>query len=212
MEIKSWHAETLGQKVVKALQKNGFQAVYFADKEGAAQHVLGYISENMTVGIGGSITLNQLQLPQKAAEKGAIVLDHNVSSLTAEEKLEIRKKELLCDLFLTSSNSITLDGYLVNVDGTGNRVNAMTFGPNKVIIIAGINKISKDLNSALERVEMIAAPQNNKRLNLPNPCTVSGTCMDCKGETRICNIYSIIKRKPTLTDVEVVIVGENLGF
>ncbi|NLT95561.1 MAG: lactate utilization protein [Clostridia bacterium] len=212
MDVKSWHAEILGQKVVKALQNNGFQAVFFSNKEAAAQHVLSYIKENMTVGIGGSVTLNELELPQKAVEKGAIVFNHNLDNLTAEERLDLRRKQLSCDLFLTSSNSITMNGYLVNVDATGNRVGAMVFGPKKVIIIAGVNKITKDLEAALDRIETIASPQNNKRLNLPNPCTQTGTCMDCNGKTRICNIYTIIKRKPAVTDVEVVIVGENLGY
>jgi len=212
MDARSWHAETVGQKVVNALEKNGFKAVFFKDKEEAAQYVLGFIDDKTKVGIGGSITLNELELPQRAGEKGALVLNHNLSHLTPEEKLEIRRQQLLCDVFLCSANGITLDGYLVNIDGTGNRVGAMTFGPKKVIIIAGINKISKDVDTALKRIETVTAPQNNKRLNLPNPCTATGVCMDCKGTTRICNIYSVIKRKPTVTDVEVVIVGEPLGF
>ncbi|MGI6226928.1 MAG: lactate utilization protein [Peptococcales bacterium] len=212
MNVRNWHAEKLGEKVVAALKKNGFQASYYPTKDAARDYVLEFIKEDMEVGIGGSITLNELELPEKASEKGAIVLNHNIPNLMPEEKLDLRRKQLLCDIFLCSTNGITLDGYLVNIDGTGNRVAAMTFGPKKVIIIAGVNKISQDVDSALKRIETVTAPQNNKRLNIPNPCTASGVCADCKGSTRICNIYSIIKRRPSLTDVEVVIVGENLGF
>lgn len=212
MDVRSQHAETLGKKVITALQKNGFQATYFANKEAAAQYVLEFIDEGMKVGIGGSITLNELELPEKAGAKGAIVLNHNLPNLTPEEKLDLRRQQLVCDVFLCSANGITIDGYLVNIDGAGNRVAAMTFGPQKVIIIAGVNKISKDIDTAFKRIETVAAPQNNKRLNLANPCTATGVCMDCKGSTRICNIFSVIKRKPSATDVEVILVGESLGF
>ncbi|KJS81388.1 MAG: lactate utilization protein C [Peptococcaceae bacterium BICA1-8] len=212
MDIKNWHAETLGEKAVNALEKNGFKAVYFSDKNVAAQYVLEFINDGMKVGIGGSVTLEELSLPAKAAKKGAVVLNHNVAHLTPEEKLEIRRQQLLSDVFLCSANGITLDGYLVNIDASGNRIGAMTFGPKKVIVVAGVNKICKDVDSAFNRIETVAAPQNNKRLNRPNPCVATGYCMDCKGATRICKIYSVIKRKPTETDLEVVLVGESLGY
>lgn len=212
MSINEWHNETLEQKVVEALKKNNFDAIYLANKEEAIDHVLKFISPGMKVGIGGSITLNELELPKKAQEKGAQVLNHNLPDLTPEEKMEIRRQQLLSDVFLCSANGITLDGYLVNIDATGNRTGAMTFGPKKVIIVAGINKICKDAHSALERIQMKTAPQNNKRLNTPNPCTTTGICMDCKGKTRICNIYTIIKRKPVATDISIVLIGQPLGF
>lgn len=212
MTIVKEHSDVLGKKVVEALKKNNFDAVYFATKEEAAEFVLKFIEPGMKVGIGGSVTLNQLELPQKAGEKGATVLNHNAPGLSGEEKLAIRREQLLCDLFLTGSNGITLDGHLVNIDGIGNRVAAMTFGPKKVIVAAGINKISIDEETALKRIQINTAPKNNKRLNLPNPCTVSGVCMDCKGQSRICNVYSIMRKKPSLTDMTVVIIGEELGF
>jgi len=212
MDVRNWHAETLGKKVINALEKNGFKAVYFSDKDAAAQYVLEFIDDGMKVGIGGSATLEELELPVKAAEKGAVVLNHNVDNLTPDEKLEIRRQQLLSDVFLCSANGITFDGYLVNIDATGNRIGAMTFGPNKVIIVAGINKICKDVDSAFNRIETVTAPQRNKHQSRPNPCVATGYCMDCKGAARICKIYSVIKRKPSVTDVEVVIVGESLGY
>ena len=105
-----------------------------------------------------------------------------------------------------------MDGYLVNVDGVGNRVAAMSFGPKKVVVITGINKITRDIESALDRVKLIAAPKNTKRLEKPNPCGKTGICMDCQGETRICNIYTVMKKKPTASDITVIIVGEILGY
>ena len=210
--IDNWHSEAIGKRVVEALKKNNFDAVYFENKEEATKHVLGFIEKDMKIGIGGSVSLNSLSLPDKAKEKGANVLNHNLPSLTPEEKMDIRRQQLLSDLFLTSSNAITLDGYLVNVDGTGNRVAAMTFGPKKVVVVVGVNKIVKDVHSALQRLQLVASPKNNKRLQIPNPCTETGVCVNCQGKTRICTIYSIMKKKPSATDITVVLIGENLGY
>lgn len=212
MSVQKWHNEILGQRVVDALQKNGFKAIYFSEQEEAIEYVLNFIGQNTKVGIGGSITIEELGLHQKAVEKGATVFNHNEPGLTPEKRLEMRRSQLSCDVFLCSSNAITLDGYLVNTDATGNRVGAMNFGPQKVIVIAGINKICKDIDSALKRIELECAPKTNKRLNRPSPCVTTGLCIDCKGPTRICNIYTITKRKPSATDVEVVLIGQSLGF
>ncbi|WP_227764630.1 lactate utilization protein [Zhaonella formicivorans] len=212
MSIHKWHNDVVGQKVVEALQKNNFDAVYFSNRQDAVEHVLNMIPEGAKVGIGGSMTVAELELPQKIESKGAKLLNHNAPGLSAEERLEIRRQQLLSDVFLSSTNALTLDGFLVNMDGTGNRVAAMTFGPKKVIIIAGINKICKDVHAAYERIREIASPKNNKRLDLPNPCAVTGLCADCQGKTRICNVFSVMKRKPSFTDVTVVVVGEILGY
>jgi hypothetical protein len=144
--------------------------------------------------------------------KGAVNLNHNDPGLTPEQKLEIRRQQLVCDLFLTSTNAVTLDGFIVNIDGTGNRTNAMTFGPKKVVIIVGTNKIRKNLDEALDRVSHFAAPLNNKRLNTGNPCTVTGTCAECDSKNRICRVYSTLRRKPGMTDITVVVIGEGFGF
>lgn len=212
MSIQQWHADTLGAKVVGALKKNNFDAHYFPKREEAVDFILTFISPGAKVGLGGSMTLNELMLTDLIENKGANLLNHSRPGLTAEEKVEIRRQQLVSDVFISSSNALTLDGYLVNIDGTGNRVAAMTFGPKKVLIVVGVNKIAKDTHSALERIQLIASPQNNKRLDLPNPCAKTGYCMDCQGETRICNAYSIIKKKPTLTDISVVVIGEKLGY
>ncbi len=212
MNINDWHNETLGQKVVQALQKNYFDAIYFPNRSEAAEYVLKYISNGSKVGFGGSVTIKELGIAEKALERGAKILDHNQPGLTAEEKNDIRRQQLTSDLFLCSTNAVTLDGYLVNIDGAGNRVAAMTFGPKKVIIVAGVNKITADVHTALKRIQNVASPKNNKRLNTSNPCAVSGLCSDCQSKARTCRIYSIMKRKPLFSDITVVIVGEELGY
>lgn len=212
MNVHQWHQETLGKRAVEALKKNNFDAIYFSHKEEAAQHILNFIQAGQKVGFGGSMTVAEMELEEKIKAKGAELLNHNAPGLTPQEKLEIRRQQLLSDVFICSTNALTLEGYLVNVDGVGNRVAAMTFGPKKVIVVAGVNKICQDVHEALKRIQLIASPKNNKRLDTANPCTTLGSCTQCQGKTRICNIYSILKRKPSATDMTVVVVGESLGY
>ena len=211
-EIDSWHNEIIGSRVVEALKKNGFSAVYFQRGGEATEFIMDNVHKGDRVGFGGSMTVKKLGIQEKVMSKGGFVLDHGDSTLSPEDKMETMRGELLSDVFLCSSNAVTLEGELVNIDGAGNRVAAMSFGPKKVIIVVGVNKICKNEASAFERIEQIAAPKNCKRLNMPNPCTKTGVCNDCKTDTRICRIYSVIKRKPMRTDITVVVIGENFGY
>lgn len=212
MEIKNWHNETIGKKVVDALQKNEFDAVYLATVEEAATFIMDHVKPDMKVGFGGSMTINGMGIQDKVKAAGGKVLDHGTPGLSMEEIIATAKEEMLSDLYLCSSNAITLDGMLVNIDGMGNRVGAMSFGPKKVIVVVSIDKICKDEKAAFERLEGIAAPMNNKRLGTPNPCTRTGTCVNCQTKTRICKVYSVMKKKPMATDITVVMIGESAGF
>lgn len=207
-----WHNDTFGEKVVKALEKNNFQAYYAASRAAAVERILSLIPPEATIGVGGSFTVKELGIPEYLENHGHEVYDHNKPGLSMEESMALRRKELLCDVFLSSSNAVTLDGQLVNVDGSGNRVAAMSFGPKKVIVVVGVNKIVTDLEAAKERITHYAAPINNKRLERPNPCTITGVCMNCQGSTRICNMTSILHKRPPAIDFHVVVVGEALGF
>jgi hypothetical protein len=211
-EFTSWHNQTIGARVVEALQKNNFSATYVNTKQEALDKLAALIPGDATVGIGGSWTIKEVGIDTLLEERGNTVFNHNKPGLSPEESLALRRKEMTCDIFLTGTNALTLKGELVNVDGAGNRVAAMIFGPKKVIVITGINKIVTDTTAAMERIELYAAPINNKRLNRPNPCTVTGECMDCQGPTRICNVTTVMHKKPAATDVEVLIIGEELGF
>ncbi len=207
-----WHHDVFGEKVVKALEKNNFNAYYVAGRNEAIEKALSLIPAGTSIGVAGSWTLKELGLPEKLAGLGHEVYDHNKPGLTPEESMALRRKEQSCDVFLSGTNAITLDGQIVNTDGSGNRVAALSFGPKKAIVIVGVNKIVSDLDAAMERIEMFAAPVNNKRLDRPNPCTLTGVCMDCQGPARICNITSILHKKPPAIDFHVIIVGEDLGF
>lgn len=209
---KIWHHETTGEKVVEALRKNNFIAHYAESKGTAIAYVLDQIGQNATIGIGGSMTLVELGLDVTLEEAGHTVYNHNKAGLSKEESLALRRKELLSDVFLTSANAITEDGQIVNTDGSGNRVAAMIFGPRKVIIVAGRNKIVADTDAAKKRIEKIAAPINAKRLNRNTPCAQTGRCVDCASSERICAVTTIMHKKPLSIEIHVVIVGENLGY
>ena len=211
-EFKTWHDRTIGAKAVAALEKNHFTACYCSTRQEAVTQILEWIPAGATVGVGGSWTVNELGILEQLAERGHTVFNHNQPGLNAAQKQEMRLREQTCDVFLTGSNAVTLDGKLVNTDGAGNRVSAMIFGPQKVIVIAGVNKIVKDTAAAEERIKLVASPMNNKRLQLPNPCAASGECMDCQGPNRICNVTVTMHKRPMGTDLAVVIIGEELGF
>ncbi|MCA1950080.1 MAG: lactate utilization protein [Treponema sp.] len=210
--VEAWRDETIGTAAVKALQKNGFAAEYVATMEEAAKRVMEFIGAGKRIGFGGSMTIKALGIADKAKDQGAVILDHNVPGLSAEQKMEILRSQLTCDVFISSSNAVTLDGYIVNVDGNGNRVAALTFGPKKTVVVIGTNKIVRNLEEAQARIESIASPMNNKRLDKPNPCVKTGTCQDCALETRICRAYQVLRRKPSLSDFTVIVVGTALGF
>ncbi len=133
-------------------------------------------------------------------------------SLVKKKILNLRLNQGRCDCFFCSANAISATGEIVNVDGVGNRTNAMTFGNKKVIIVAGMNKVTPDIDSALKRVSEVAAPMRAKSLNMATPCAETGVCSDCNAPQRICRITTILHRKPMLTDISVILVNQALGF
>lgn len=209
---KEWYSEKMMERTVKALSANYFDARSFANRESLINAVMQYITPGLKIGIGGSMSVRGIGLLEKLTDNDVQILDHWKQGLTKEEIGSIRLSQLTCDLFLSSANAITEKGDIVNIDGFGNRVNAMTFGPKKVIIIAGYNKIVPDVDSALDRIKRFVAPLNAKRLNLPLPCAETGYCHDCKAEARICRVTSIIQRRPSGTDVSIFLLNEELGL
>jgi hypothetical protein len=210
--MQEWHGSVLGKKTAKALQKNDFDAHYFESEDSLLKKLTEMIKPGEKVAFGGSQTIKQLGIPEMVSKIPAVILDHNVPGLDAEQKLEIMRQQQVCDVFLCSANAITEEGHTYNVDGNGNRVSAMIFGPKKVVVIAGTNKICHDEASAWERIKSVAAPVNLKRLNRDTPCTVTGHCMDCNSTERGCKAYLILKKRPTLTDFSVFILNKSLGF
>ena len=210
--IKRWYYEERAKRTVEALQKNGFTAFYVEERRKARQEILKLVPDGATVGVGGSITIRQLEVLPELAKTGHRIYDHWVSGLSFEEVLAIRRAQLSCDVFLSSANALTSDGQIVCGEGIGNRVCAMTFGPPKVIIAVGVNKISGDLNQALRRVKELAAPLALKETGVALPCLKTGYCHDCDSPQRGCRITLILERKPFFTDTTVIVIGEALGF
>jgi len=210
--IKRWLLQERSQKTAKALNKNGFMAVYVEDRGKAREEMLKLIPEKASIGAGGSMTIREIGILEDLAKRGHTLYDHWQPGLSKEEILNIRHAQLSCDVFFTSANALTLEGVLVSTDGIGNRICAMTFGPKKVIIAVGANKIVKNLEEALQRIKEVAAPMALKESGLPLPCVQKGICADCDSPMRGCRATLILERKPLLTDITVFVIGEELGF
>ena len=211
-EIRAWHTAARLELVAENLKKRGFGAVIKETREEIAAHVASLIPAGASVGVGGSVTIRELGIPASLAGRGNPVFDHWQAGLTKGEVEETRHKQLAADFFLTGTNALTLDGRLVNIDGTGNRVAAMSFGPRHVIVIAGANKIARDLEEALWRVKNVASPQNSRRLGLKTPCAVTGRCGDCGQGSTVCRITTILEYRPGPTEYTVILSPLMLGL
>lgn len=211
-ELRDWGQEQRCQAAVKALEKNRFTSVYCPNKEAAVNYILQEAAEAATIGFGGSRTVVDLGIHEQLAAMGKELLDHNQPGLNPEEKMAVMRRQLTSDLFLASANAATLTGNIISIDGNGNRVASMIFGPKKVILVVGRNKLVGDVDEGLKRIKALAAPLAAKRLNIDTPCAKTGFCIDCKSPGRICAITVILERKPRLSDFRVLVVNEDLGF
>jgi hypothetical protein len=212
-EVEATFSERLGETVVRGLEGKGYKAVYVPNAEVAARVICESIPSGASVGMPGSITTRQLGLPEKLGAKGCRVFQHWDPSLTTPESKALRlAEELSSDWYVTSSNAVTFDGTLVNIDGTGNRVAGMSWGVNRVIYVVGINKICRDVESAIRRIKDQATPRNALRMGSSLPCARVGHCVDCNAPDRMCRILTILERAPFGRECTVLIVGEPLGY
>lgn len=200
------------KKTMENLEKNNMKAYYAEDEKEVIEKVKELVKEGETVAVGGSQTLFETGIIDFLRSGKFNFLDRYADNLSADDIKNIYRKSFFSDAYFVSSNAVTESGELYNVDGRGNRVAAMLYGPDKVIVIVGFNKIVKDLNEAYERNRRISGPANNTRLNTENPCTKIGSCVDCKNPRRICNDYVVIKRQTDKNRVKVIIVGKELGY
>ena len=201
------------EEILKKLESNGIIPSYFATKEAAKEEILKRIPLEATVGIGGSVTLREMDILDSLAERGTEYFDHWKPGLSKEEIMEVKRKQVTADYFLTSTNALTRDGKLVNIDNTGNRVAAMIFGPKHVIVVAGENKIVDDFPAAIKRIKEKVVPRNTSRRGDDTPCAKGRPCTDCNSPDRLCRVTSIIEKKTRGVETfSVVIVGEPLGY
>lgn len=206
-----YHATQLSD-VVKALEKRDFHARYFESIDKANKHLLETIPSEATVGVGGSVTIRELSIIERLQERGNTVVHHWKEGIPKEMNRELRQKEGRSDYYLTSANAITLDGDIINIDGIGNRVAHMIYGPDNVIIVAGHNKIVGNIDLGIKRSKEIAAVMNAKRVGVKTPCATTGKCIDCNAPGRICRVTTIIQYRPWQTNIQVMLVNETLGF
>ncbi|WP_243370269.1 lactate utilization protein [Geotalea sp. SG265] len=212
-ELMDWTFEQKCRKAVSSLEKNGFTALYCQSGQEACDYIIREAADAANVGFGGSMSVAELNVAEQLSAQGKEILNHSQPGLSPDEKVTMMRRQLTCDLFLAGTNALTLSGILVNIDGVGNRVGSMLFGPKKVIVVAGRNKlVDGDLEVAIKRIKDYAGPANAKRLNYNTPCAKTGFCSDCNSPDRICRITTVIDRKPRLTDVRVLVVNEDLGL
>lgn len=203
--------EKTGEHLVAALKSRHFDAYYCATKEDAAEKILSLIPETDTVSWGGSLTMEELGIISRIKQEGRTIIDRGTAKNEAA-KIELMRQALLCDTYLTSTNALTEDGELVNIDGNGNRTAAMMFGPKSVIIACGMNKIVKTVPDAVSRARNYAAPVNAQRFDIRTPCHETGMCADCKSPQSICTYIVRTRLCKPAGRIKVVLVGETLGF
>ncbi|MGQ9664688.1 MAG: lactate utilization protein [bacterium] len=211
-EVRKWQQEKLLLKVVESLRRRAFNAQYFDTVNEVNNFLLKSIPTDASIGIGGSMTIRELGIIERFEQRGNKIIHHWQKGLTEETDKEVRKKEMLADYYLTSANAITKNGDIINIDGIGNRIAAMVYGPENVFIIAGHNKIVSSIHDGIKRSKEIAAVMNAKRVSAKTPCVASGACVDCNVEGRICRVISIIQYRPWQTNISVLLVNEILGF
>lgn len=197
--------------IIKNLNKRNMEGYYCDTKEDALAKALEIIKEGSSVGWGGSMTINEIGLMEAIKNGSYDVIDREAISNDEEYKATYARM-VNADYFLTSTNAITMDGELVNIDGRGNRVSFLIFGPSNVIVVAGMNKVVSDVESGYKRVKDIATPPNTVRLNRNTPCATTGRCEDCFSPDCICNQTVITRRSGAPGRIKVILVGEDLGY
>lgn len=211
MSIKKEYYKNLSNTVLKGFQKRFIEGYYCETKEEAKKLALSLVPENSTASFGGSVTLEETGILTELRNRADVTLYDRATATTPEENKKIMHDALSCDYYFMSSNAITVDGELVNIDGNGNRVAALIYGPENVIIIAGMNKIVKNVEEGISRTRNVASPQNCVRLNKNTPCAVNGVCGNCLSDT-ICDQIVITRASRVPQRIKVILVGEELGF
>lgn len=198
--------------LIKNLQRNNMAGFLVQDKKELLDLLRKLIADGTAVGCGDSVTLEQMGVFEDLRKRDVVFLDKFDSAFTREEKREIYLKNFSADTFLTGANAVTMDGKIFNIDGNGSRVAPMLYGPKQVIVVAGVNKITEDVESAVKRARQIAAPLDAKRLNKATPCASLGRCIDCRHKERICNDFVLIAGQFIKDRIKVILVNEELGY
>jgi len=208
---KQLYYEKRGKILVKNLQSRHFDAYYCENKEQALQKALELIPEGASVGWGGAMSCEQIGLMQALHAGNYRAMDRSLAK-TPEEREQMMRDMFHADVFLTGANGLSLDGQMVNIDGMGNRVAALIYGPTNVLMIVGMNKVVKTEDDAMSRARNFAAPVNAQRFNFDIPCLTTGSCANCKSPQSICAQIVTTRRSMVPGRIKVILVGEDLGF
>ncbi len=201
----------LAEKVIKGLQSRNMEGFYAETKEDALKLALELIPTGSSVSWGGSMSIEEIGLKKAMREGDYIVYDRDAAK-SPEERREVEIKTFGCDYFLASSNAVTEDGILVNIDGNSNRVAAIAYGPKHVLMIVGMNKITKDVDAAIYRARNEAATINAQRFPVNTPCKVTGSCANCKSPDTVCCQFLTTRFSKHTGRIKIILVNENLGF
>lgn len=210
-KIKKWKYECDGKRLVDILNDRKYNAIYVDNISEAKSKVLELVPEGSSVALGGSVTLNEMDLIN-VIRNGNFKFYDRYQDLPFSEIVEIMRQSMVADYLITSTNAVTEAGELVNMDCTGNRASAMIFGPRKVIVVIGANKLVKDMDAASERIKTVAI-MNAKRINHKTPCAETGLCNDCFVKGRVCNYLSVVNNGAKFPDrFTVIVVGDEVGY
>lgn len=211
MTPKEIRNERLAQKMIKNLERRNMEACYCATASEAIEKVLSLIPEGSSISWGGSMTIRDMGLTKALYERNCYDLIDRDEAKDRDEAQEMYRKAFFADFYISSANAISEDGVIVNIDGNGNRVAAITFGPKKVIFVIGMNKVAQDVTAALARARSTASPINAARFDIKTPCQVDGICHNCNSPESICNFFHFV-RNSRPGRISVVLVGEDLGY
>ncbi|WP_312713042.1 lactate utilization protein [Proteiniclasticum ruminis] len=200
------------ERLIKNLEKNQMKGTFLKDREALQEYMNQQIPDEVKVAVGGSQTLFEIGVIEYLRTRNVTFFDRYEEGLSVEGRKEVFRNSFFADFYFTSTNAITVEGHLYNIDHVGNRVAAMLFGPDKVFVIIGLNKIVDSEEEAMGRIRSIAAPANNVRLNRDTPCTKLGSCTECNAKDRICSQYTMIKRQSVKDRIEVLILPTELGY
>lgn len=198
------------EQVKKNLEKNGFDVEILSNKEAVKEALLKEIPADAVVGFGGSVTVKDTGIYQALTERGNKTLWHWETE--PEKRATVCREALFSDVYLSSANALLEEGEILNIDGNGNRVSALFYGPKKVILVIGKNKIVEGYEAGLERIRTIASPMNARRLNRKTPCATLNRCTDCDSPDRMCMVTSLIEKKPPTMAYKIYLVDEELGY
>ena len=200
-----------GQVLVKNLRSRHFEAYYCADRSSALEKALELIPKGASVGWGGAMSAEEIGLIDAVRSGQYHAIDRDKGA-TPEERDQIMRQCLSAQVFLTGANALSLDGQMVNIDGNGNRMAAIVYGPESVIVVAGMNKVMDSLEDAVTRARTVAAPMNKQRFGAVTGCSETGVCVNCKSEGCICNQILITRHCRPAGRIKFILVGEALGL